>query len=215
MKSIVDTLRAVNDAVTRFKEDTNQTALIALIGGYAALYYGSERTTFDVDTCFYSNNDHPGKSFYAFLKQYLPDRFHLRFMEASKDLDDPFKHDLIIITDEQDEYPRIDIMVVRYKWELEGLEQARMAPRLGFPVIEPLTTPAGVIGNRRAGRIAYHCRNLCIVLSARFFRNTGRDRAERLIRTGYYRSNVTRFPVGEEERHGIRSLLYLRLVLSL
>lgn len=137
VKSIVDTLRLISDAVTQFEQETNQAALIALIGGYAALYYGSERTTFDVDTCFYVSNDAPGRSFYVWLKKSLPSHFELRFMEASKDPTDPFKHDLITITDAQEEYPRIDIMIVRYKWELEGLEQAETVPRLNFPVIPP------------------------------------------------------------------------------
>lgn len=135
MKSIVDTLGVIKDAVTRFNEETNQNAQIALIGGVAAVYHGAERTTFDVDTCFYTPDDNPGSAFYAFLKKHFPQRFQLRFMEASKDPTDPFKHDLIIIQDANDEYPRIDILVVRYKWELEGLEQAKTSVKLSFPIM--------------------------------------------------------------------------------
>ena len=135
MKSIVDTLGVIKDAVARFKEETRQDAQIALIGGYAAVYYGSERTTFDVDACFFSPDDNPGRSFYTFLKQHLPSHFQSGFLEASKDLADPLKHDLIVIRDENEEYPRIDILVANYKWELEGLDQAKRSEKLAFPIM--------------------------------------------------------------------------------
>lgn len=135
MKSIVDTLSVINGAVTRFKEKTSQSAQIALIGGYAALYYGAERTTFDIDVFFFAQDKNPGRSFSSFLKKHLPPRFQLKFMEASKDRTDPFQHDLIILEDKDEEYPRIDILIVKYKWELEGLEQAKPSEKLAFPVM--------------------------------------------------------------------------------
>lgn len=135
MKSIIDTLSVIKDAVTRFNRDSAHSASVALIGGYAAVYFGSERTTFDVDICFHSVDNEPGRTFYNFLKQHLPSNLKPRLIEASKDPTDPLKHDIITISDLENKYPRIDILVIRYKWELEGLEQAIAPKRLSFPVM--------------------------------------------------------------------------------
>ena len=135
MKSIVDTLAVIKNVVTEFERETKNPALAALIGGYAVIFYGVERTTLDIDICFYSEETKPGASFYAFLRECLPDRFKPRFIEASKDPTDPLKHDLIIIDDAKGEYPRIDILVARYKWELEGLTNAKIVGKLSFPIM--------------------------------------------------------------------------------
>jgi hypothetical protein len=125
----------IKNVVEQFNSETGSTASAALIGGHAAIYFGAERTTLDVDICFYSPNDKPGLAFYRFLKEHLSARFTLRLMEATKDPSDSLKHDLIIINDSENEYPRIDVLIVRYKWELHGLEQAHVAPGLDFPVL--------------------------------------------------------------------------------
>ena len=135
MKSIIDTLNVIRSAAAEFEQETNKKALIALIGGYAVIFHGVERTTLDIDVCFYSEEASPGASFYSFLKKFLLPRFKLRFLEASKDPSDPLKHDLIIIDDVKKEYPRIDILLVRYKWELEGLRQAKFIDKLSFPIM--------------------------------------------------------------------------------
>ena len=135
MKSISDTLNVIRSAAAEFEQETNKEALIALIGGYAVIFHGVERTTLDIDVCFYSAEKSPGASFYSFLKKFLAPRFKLRFLEASKDLSDPLKHDLIIIDDMKKEYPRIDILLVRYKWELEGLRQAKFINKLSFSIM--------------------------------------------------------------------------------
>jgi hypothetical protein len=125
----------IKNAVERFNEQTNGKASVALIGGHAAIYFGAERTTLDVDISFYSPVEKPGQTFYGFLKNHLPPRFTLRFIEATKDPSDPLKHDLIVINDSEGEYPRIDILMIRYKWELQGQEQALSAAGLSFPIM--------------------------------------------------------------------------------
>jgi len=135
VKSIIDTLDVIRNVVTKFERETKSETLIALIGGYAVVFYGIERTTLDVDVCFYSETKGGVKTFYTFLNQYLPARFNCRFMEASKDPSDPLKHDLIITDDEKREYPRIDILIARYKWEVEGLKQAKTIGKLSIPIM--------------------------------------------------------------------------------
>lgn len=148
MKSIVDTLSVIKNAVTAFEKKTGKNAYIALIGGHAVIFYGVERTTLDIDTCFYSLEERPGKSFYDFLRRHLPKRFKLRLMETSKDPSDPLKHDIIIIDDIKEEYPRIDILIARYKWELEGLKQAAVSKELSFRII---TIPCLIAMKLQAG----------------------------------------------------------------
>lgn len=135
MKSIIDTLSVIRNAVTQFEQEINSTASVALVGGHAVIFFGIERTTLDIDICFHSPTKEPGSTFYNFLKNHLPARFQIRFMEASKDPEDPLMHDLIVIDDSQEEYPRIDILMLRYKWELEGMEQAKSIAKLAFPIM--------------------------------------------------------------------------------
>lgn len=135
MKSIIDTLRVIKNVVTQFNKDPAHSASVALIGGYAAVYFGSERTTFDVDICFHSEDKEPGRTFFDFLRHSLPSNLTPRLIEASKDPTDPLKHDIITISDSEKKYPRIDILVIRYKWELEGLEQAAVPRKLSFPIM--------------------------------------------------------------------------------
>lgn len=135
MKYIKDTLGVIKNAVTAFKKESQKDAFIALIGGYAVIYYGVERTTLDIDACFYSTEKEAGKTFSAFLQKHLPKRFETRFIETTKDSSDPLEHDIIIINDVKNEYPRIDILIANYKWELEGLKKAKISKTLAFHVI--------------------------------------------------------------------------------
>ena len=50
-------------------------------------------------------------------------------------LDDPFKDDIIFIHDKSGEYPKIDLIIARYKWELEGIESAALLEDIPFPVL--------------------------------------------------------------------------------
>ncbi|MBE9503407.1 MAG: hypothetical protein IME96_04470 [Proteobacteria bacterium] len=41
---------------------------------------------------------------------------------------------MIVIDDEQGDYPRIDILMLRYKWELEGMKNVKLVDRLPIPL---------------------------------------------------------------------------------
>jgi hypothetical protein len=135
MKSIEDTLSLVNSLVIYLSKTGN--IYIALAGGYGAIAHGVERTTVDVDFCLYADIIHKSdtKTFLSYFKDMLSDNFEIRFMEGSKFLDDPFRHDIIFIEDKSGEYPRIDIIIARYKWELEGIKSARPLEDIPFPVL--------------------------------------------------------------------------------
>ncbi len=135
MKSIKDTLAVIQNVVEQFNKEAQNKAVVALIGGYAAIYFGAARTTFDVDLCLYFSNKEPGRVFHRFLKKTLPERFTIRFFGGSKYPSDPLGHDLIVIHDTKDEFPKIDILIARYKWELLGLEKAPFSEGLSFPVM--------------------------------------------------------------------------------
>ncbi len=135
MKSIKDTLLIVKDAIDRYSIETRTKAYAALIGGHAAVFFGAERTTLDVDICFHAVEKQPGISFFRFLQKHLPPRYAVRIIEATKDPSDPLRHDLIIIDDTEKEYPHIDILLARYQWEILGLEQADFIQGLDFAVM--------------------------------------------------------------------------------
>ena len=64
MKSIEDTLKIIQDITKKFPADID----IALIGGYAAVLHGVERTTLDIDFCVYSNIIHSTRDSSDFVK---------------------------------------------------------------------------------------------------------------------------------------------------
>ncbi len=131
MKSIKDTLSVIQNVIKQFNKKAQNKAIVALIGGYAAIYFGAARTTLDVDLCLYFSDNEPGRLFHLFLKSVLPERFAVRFFRGSKDPSDPLGHDLIVIRDTKYEFPKIDILIARYKWEFLGLEKARLSGNAG------------------------------------------------------------------------------------
>jgi hypothetical protein len=56
-------------------------------------------------------------------------------MQGSKKPNDPFQHDLIRIVDTRKEHFRIDLLIARYKWELEGLKEAPTFREVPIPVL--------------------------------------------------------------------------------
>ncbi|MBM4135261.1 MAG: hypothetical protein FJ241_00315 [Nitrospira sp.] len=123
MRSIEDTLKIIQDIIKRFPADLD----IALIGGYAAVLYGVERTTLDIDFCVYSSDIHSSgdsANFYKLLSGCLPERFDARMIKGSSMQDDPFKYDVIFIDDKMGEFMRIDFLIARYKWELDAIRSA-------------------------------------------------------------------------------------------
>lgn len=135
MKSIEDTLKLV-DEITKSLSEKDKVN-IALVGGYATIAHGVERTTADVDFCIYTEIIHNQNTsvFIEILKRVIPENFKIIFLEGSKILDDPFKHDVVFLYDKSGEYPKIDFIIARYKWELEGIKKAKPLEDIPFPVL--------------------------------------------------------------------------------
>jgi len=111
---------------------------IALIGGYAVILQGIERTTLDIDFCVYSGIIHSSadsSEFYKILLKCLPERFEAKLIKGSAMPDDPLQHDVIFIEDKKGEFLRIDFLIARYKWELEAIQCAEKMEDIPFPVI--------------------------------------------------------------------------------
>jgi hypothetical protein len=133
MKSIRDTLEIIRDITNALPVKLS----IALAGGYAAILHGVERTTIDLDFCLYSDilDSTSTKEFFELLKKNIPKRFEAELREGSKIPDDPFKHDLIRIIDTRKELLRIDLLIARYKWELDALIDAKTFKDIPIPVL--------------------------------------------------------------------------------
>ena len=133
MKSIDDTLKIIRDITSAIPVKFD----IVLIGGVAVILQGVERTTIDIDFCVYSDimRDAGPSAFFDHLKAHLPKRFSARLINGSKIHDDPLRHDIIFIDDSEGEYERIDLLIARYKWEREGIEQAVRLEGIPFPVL--------------------------------------------------------------------------------
>lgn len=135
MKSIEDTLKLIDSIVDSLSESDEVN--IALVGGYGAIAHGVERTTADVDFCIYTDIIHEKDTniFTGLLRNVLTDNFEVKLIEGSKIMDDPFKHDVVFIYDKSGMYPKIDIIVAKYKWELEGIKSAKPLEDIPFPVL--------------------------------------------------------------------------------
>jgi len=89
--------------------------------------HGIPRTTIDVDILLFCGDDKKdigniGTVFASFLRQELGGKFEVKNFEASKDPSDPLKHDLIIVTDIENRFKKLDILIANYQSELEGLK---------------------------------------------------------------------------------------------
>jgi hypothetical protein len=120
-------LKIVTECIDSFSEQANVTRLAAIVGGEAVIMHGIPRTTIDVDILLFCGDEKKdigniGKVFASFLKQELGGKFEVKNFEASKDPSDPLKHDLIIITDPEKRFKKLDILIANYQWELEGLK---------------------------------------------------------------------------------------------
>ncbi len=133
MKSIRATLEIIRDITSALPGNVT----IALIGGFGVIAQGVERTTIDLDFCLYSDllDTSSTKDFLELLKKHIPKRFEVQLMEGSKIPDDPFKHDLIRIIDTRKELLRIDLLIARYKWEIEGMQRAEQLDDIPLPVL--------------------------------------------------------------------------------
>jgi len=133
MKSIHDTLKIIRDITSALPDKV----YIALTGGYAAILHGVERTTIDIDVCVYSDliGSSDSRAFFEILNQNIPKRLSTELIQGSKKPEDPFQHDLIRIVDTRKKHFRIDLLIARYKWELEGLKEAQTFKEVPIPVL--------------------------------------------------------------------------------
>jgi hypothetical protein len=133
MKSIDDTLKTIRDITKAIPLNLN----VVLVGGVAIILHGIERTTIDVDLCIHTDsiNHRNSPALFEVIHKYLPERFSARLAQGSKIADDPFKHDVIFIDDIEGEYERIDLLIARYKWALEGMENAEQVEGVPFLVL--------------------------------------------------------------------------------
>jgi len=119
-------LKIVTKCIDKFSGKENISRLAAVIGGEAVILHGIPRTTIDVDILLFCGDEENyridfTKVFTPFLQQELGGRFEVQNFEASKDPFDPLGHDLVIITDSENKFKKLDILIANYKWELEGL----------------------------------------------------------------------------------------------
>lgn len=134
MKSIEAILNFVNSIA----EEVRKTCAvdIVLIGGYAVIAHGVARTTNDVDFYLYSGRiKENSKEFFELFKRAVPGQFKIELVEGSKMIDDPFPYDILFLKDNSGEYPRIDFIIPRYKWELEGIRISKPLEDIPFPVL--------------------------------------------------------------------------------
>ena len=133
MKSISDTFETIHAIISALPGEVKA----AIVGGYAAILHGLERTTLDVDICLYSGISHERVSDETFglLKAHLPERFRAELVRGTLVPDDPFQHDLIVIDDRQGDFPRIDLILARYRWELEAIQEAQVMAGIPLPVV--------------------------------------------------------------------------------
>jgi len=134
-------LKIVTKCIDEFSERKNITRVAAIIGGEAVILHGIPRTTLDIDILFFcgdeeNNISRLGTLFASFLRQELGGRFEVKDFEASKDPTDSLKHDLLIITDVQREFKKLDILIANYAWELEGfsnMDSPHAGPLHAYP----------------------------------------------------------------------------------
>lgn len=135
MKPILGTLKELRKLISKFIDKTEyKDTIIALVGGYAVIAHGIERTTKDIDTMAIGNPyDRFGKDLSEFLKNELKGKkLEVEYLPQSADIHDPFQHEIIYLRDPKGSLPRIDIIIARYKWELEGLLSSK--PEKEIPI---------------------------------------------------------------------------------
>jgi hypothetical protein len=134
MKSIEATLNLLNSIVEKLRRSCSVD--IALGGGFAVIAHGVGRTTADVDFYIYSELIlENSAAFFELLKKAVPGNFEVNVVEGSKTPDDPFPYDIVFLSDKAGGYPRIDLIIPRFKWELEGIKASKPLEDIPFPVL--------------------------------------------------------------------------------
>ena len=162
-------LKTVTNCIDKFAEQANMTRLAAIIGGEAVILHGIPRTTIDLDVLFFCGDEENsignlGKKFASFLRQELGDNFEVKDFEAARDPFDPLRHDLIIITDLEKQYKKLDILISNYKWELEGFK-GMDSPESGPLQVYPKPYLAGMKMMAGGAQDEEDIRNLFLIMS--------------------------------------------------
>jgi len=135
-------LEIVTKCIDSFSEKMGVARFAAIIGGEAVILHGVPRTTLDLDILYSCGappifTENLVRTLGSFLRQELGSRFEVEEFEGSKDLFDPLRHDLIIITDARKRFKKLDILIANYEWELEGfreMDSPSAGPLQAFPM---------------------------------------------------------------------------------
>ncbi len=159
-------LKIVTECLDRFSEKFQTKRLAAIIGGEAVILHGIPRTTIDSDVLlhFENHSDTLCREFASFLQNELGSRFEIRYFRSARDLSDPIRHDLIIITDVENRFKKLDILIANYKWEIEGLCKTE-SPYAGSLRIYPKVYLIGMKLIAGGAQDAEDIRNLFLIMS--------------------------------------------------
>jgi hypothetical protein len=162
-------LKIVTKCIDKFSKESGTKRLAAIIGGEAVIMHGIPRTTLDLDLTLHLEGDlvqSPDffRQLEKFFKKELGDRFEVKAIQASRDPFDPIRHDLIIVTDREKRFKKLDILIANFMWELEGFKEM-VSPDVGD--IAPYPIPYLVGLKLLAGGIQdeQDIRNLFLVMS--------------------------------------------------
>jgi predicted nucleotidyltransferase len=121
MKPIKKSIEEINSLLNRFSRERNYTDLVvAVIGGIAVIAHGVERTTSDIDLLIHAE---PSEGLIDDLARFFTEHGHRNIKvhkAAARGSTDPLQHDIMLLQEDR----RIDFLVARYQWELEGLKEA-------------------------------------------------------------------------------------------
>jgi hypothetical protein len=159
-------LKTVTECLDRFSEKFRTKRLAAIIGGEAVILHGIPRTTIDSDMLLHFENqsDVLCREFVSFLQKELGIGFEIKYFRSSKDLTDPIRHDLIIITDTEKRFKKLDILIANYKWEIEGLCKTE-SPYVGTLRIYPKVYLVGMKLIAGGAQDDEDIRNLFLIMS--------------------------------------------------
>jgi hypothetical protein len=121
MRPTKESLKQIENLIGEFCEQKRYVnSLVAVIGGVSVIAHGVERVTADIDFLLYAEPyETLFEDFAGFLKIHFPSTKAFR---AGRDPFDALKHDFIVIIEDD---RRMDFLIARYQWELEGLREAK------------------------------------------------------------------------------------------
>jgi predicted nucleotidyltransferase len=121
MKPIKRSIEEIDSLLNEFSREMNYTDLaVAVIGGIAVIAHGVERTTSDIDLLIHAE---PSENLLEDLARFLREHGYqnITVHKTVHGSTDPLQHDIMLLEEDR----RIDLLVARYQWELEGLREAK------------------------------------------------------------------------------------------